>query len=267
MVAIARDDVRVSGAASARPLVLVHGFGCDQEMWRHVVPDLATDHRVVTFDLVGFGSSDVRAYDRERYGTLRGHAADVVGVCRRLGLSDVVLVGHSVSAMTAVLAQQLAPDLITALVLIGPNPRYVDDGDYSGGFSRTDIEGLLDTLDSNQLAWSVAMGPAIMGNPERPELAEELTRSFCRTDPGVARHFARVTFLSDNRADLAGVTVPTLVLQCADDVIAPEFVGRYVHRQIPGSSFVRLAATGHCPHLSAPAETVAAIRAFLGAAG
>ena len=265
MVASSRDDVRVTGAAGARPMVLVHGFGCDQSMWRHVVPDLATDHRVVTFDLVGFGSTDARAYDRERYGTLHGHAADVVAVCRRLGLSDVVLVGHSVSAIIAVLAQQQAPELFTALVLIGPNPRYVDDDGYTGGFSRADIRGLLDALDSNQLAWSAAMGPVIMGNPDRPELAEELTSSFCRTDPGVARHFARVTFLSDNRADLAGVTVPTLVLQCTDDAIAPEPVGRYVHQAVPGSTFVHLAATGHCPHLSAPAETVAAIRAFLGA--
>jgi sigma-B regulation protein RsbQ len=266
VVATARDGVRVTGAATARPMVLVHGFGCDQEMWRLVVPDLATDHRVVTFDLVGFGRSDVRAYDRERYGTLHGHAADVVALCRELELRDVVLVGHSVSAIIAVLAQQLAPELFGALVLIGPNPRYVDDGDYTGGFTRDDIAALLDALDSNQLAWSAAMGPTIMGNPDRPELAEELTRSFCRTDPGVARHFARVTFLSDNRADLAGVTVPTLVLQCTDDAIAPEPVGRYVHRAVPGSTFVQLAATGHCPHLSAPAETVAAIRAFLATA-
>jgi sigma-B regulation protein RsbQ len=263
VIVSARNDLRVSGPADGRPIVFVHGFGCDQEMWRFLVPDFATDHKVVTFDLVGFGSSDVSAYDPQRYGTLRGHAEDLVQICRELELSDVVLVGHSVSAMIGVLAQQQAPEIFGALVMIGPNPRYVDDGDYTGGFSRADIAGLLDALDSNHTSWSVAMGPVIMGNPERPELGEELTASFCRTDPQVARQFARVTFLSDNRADLPTVTVPTLVLQCADDPIAPAAVGHYVHQAIPGSVLTELDATGHCPHLSAPAETIAAIRAFL----
>ncbi len=263
MVVSTRNRPRVTGLAGGRPIVFVHGFGCNQEMWRYLVPEFAPDHQVVTLDLVGFGDSDATAWQPERHGSLAGHAADVVAVCRELGLSDVVLVGHSVSAMIAVLAQQQAPELVGALVLIGPNPRYVDDGDYTGGFSRADIAELLDTLDSNHTGWSAAMAPAIMGNADRPELSAELTASFCRTDPEVARRFARVTFLSDNRADLPGVTVPTLVLQCTDDVIAPEAVGRYVHAAIPGSHLTQLAATGHCPHLSAPAETTAAIRAFL----
>jgi sigma-B regulation protein RsbQ len=258
-----RNDLRVTGLADGRPIVFVHGFGCDQEMWRFLVPDFATDHKVVTFDLVGFGGSDVSAYDPERYGTLRGHADDLVQICRALELSDVVLVGHSVSAMIGVLAQQQAPELFGALVMVGPSPRYVDDGDYIGGFSRADIAGLLDALDSNHTNWSLAMGPLIMGTPDRPELGEELAASFCRTDPQVARQFARVTFLSDNRADLPGVTVPTLVLQCTDDPIAPAAVGRYVHAAIPGSVLTELAATGHCPHLSAPQETITAIRTFL----
>ncbi|OMQ14596.1 alpha/beta hydrolase [Modestobacter sp. VKM Ac-2676] len=263
MVVSTRNHPRVAGPAAARPIVFVHGFGCNQEMWRYLVPDFATDHRVVTLDLVGFGDSDPSAWHPERHGSLAGHAADVVSLCRELGLSDAVLVGHSVSAMIAVLAQQQAPELFGALVLIGPNPRYIDDGEYTGGFSRADIAELLDTLDSNHTGWSTAMGPVIMGNPERPELTAELTASFCRTDPDVARRFARLTFLSDNRADLPGVTVPTLVLQCTDDVIAPEAVGRYVHQAIPGSVLTRLSATGHCPHLSAPEETTAAIRSFL----
>ncbi|TFV62008.1 UNVERIFIED_ORG: alpha/beta hydrolase [Bacillus sp. AZ43] len=244
-------------------MVFVHGFGCDQEMWRFVAPDFAVDHRVVLLDLVGSGRSDLSAYDPQKYGSLSGYAADVVEVCRALDLCDVVLVGHSVSAMIGVLAVQEAPELFGALVMVGPNPRYVDDGDYVGGFSRSDIAGLLDALDANHLGWSAQMAPVIMGNPDRPELAAELTNSFCRTDPDIARQFARVTFLSDNRADLPGVRVPTLVLQCDQDVIAPEVVGRYVHEQVPGSTFVQLRATGHVPHLSAPEETTAAIRGFL----
>jgi sigma-B regulation protein RsbQ len=260
---IMRNRVRVSGASSGRPMVFAHGFGCDQSMWRHVTPDFERDHRVVVFDHVGSGGSDLSAYDPARYGSLRGYAADVVQICRELALTDVVLVGHSVSAMIGVLAVREAPELFGALVMVGPNPRYVDDGDYTGGFSRADIMGLLDSLDSNHLGWSAAMAPVIMGNPEHPELAQELTNSFCSTDPGIAREFARVTFLSDNRADLPGVAVPSLVLQCSEDAIAPEVVGRYVHEHVPGSSFTQLAATGHCPNLSAPEETVAAIRAWL----
>jgi sigma-B regulation protein RsbQ len=260
----ARNCVRESGPPSGRPMLFAHGFGCDQAMWRFVVPDFEVDHRVVLFDHVGAGSSDLSAYDADRYGSLDGYAEDVVEICRELGLSDVVFVGHSVSAMIGVLALRLAPELFGAMVMVGPSPRYVDDEGYVGGFSRSDIAGLLESLDANHLGWSTQMAPVIMGNTDRPELAEELTNSFCRTAPDIARQFARVTFLSDNRADLAAVAVPTLVLQCSQDAIAPEAVGRYVHEHIPGSTFTRLAATGHCPHLSAPAETVAAIRAFLG---
>jgi sigma-B regulation protein RsbQ len=260
---IARNRVRVSGLPDGRPMVFAHGFGCDQEMWRFVAPEFEADHRVVLFDHVGAGRSDLSAYDPARYNSLGGYAEDVVEICRELGLADVVFVGHSVSAMIGVLAAARAPGLFGALVMIGPNPRYVDEGEYTGGFSRADIAGLLESLDSNHLGWSTAMAPVIMGNPDRPELTDELTNSFCRTDPDIARQFARVTFLSDNRADLPGVTLPTLVLQCSVDAIAPDEVGRFVHEQVPGSVLTRLAATGHCPHLSAPQETIAAIRAFL----
>jgi sigma-B regulation protein RsbQ len=258
-----RNRVRLSGVPSGRPMLFAHGYGCDQEMWRFLVPEFEVDHRVVLFDHVGSGKSDLSAYDRDKYGSLAGYAADVVEICRELELSDVVFVGHSVSAMIGVVALQQAPELFGALVMIGPNPRYVDDDGYVGGFSRPDVSGLLEALDANHLGWSAQMAPVIMGNAERPELAQELTNSFCRTDPDIARQFARVTFLSDNRADLPGVAVPTLVLQCSQDVIAPDVVGRYVHERIPGSTFTQLAATGHCPHLSAPEETIAAIRAFL----
>jgi sigma-B regulation protein RsbQ len=260
----ARNCVCVRGVPSGRPMVFAHGFGCDQSMWRFVSPEFERDHRVVLFDHVGAGNSDLAAYDPEKYGSLGGYAADVVEICRELALSDVVFVGHSVSAMIGVLAAAQAPELFGALVLIGPNPRYVDEADYTGGFSRADIAALLDSLDSNHLGWSTAIAPVIMGNADRPELAGELTNSFCRTDPQIARQFARVTFLSDNRRDLPGIGVPTLVLQCSEDVIAPDAVGSYVHEQVPGSVLTRLRATGHCPHLSAPEETTAAIRAFLG---
>ena len=260
---VERNRVNVSGAQEGRPLLFAHGFGCDQTMWRLVAPEFAADHRIVLFDHVGSGQSDLSAYDSEKYGSLGGYAGDVVEICHELGLSDVVFVGHSVGAMIGVLAYHRAPELFGAMVMVGPSPRYVDDGDYVGGFSRSDIAGLLDALDSNHLGWSAHMAPVIMGNPERPELAEELTNSFCRTAPDIARQFARVTFLSDNRADLPGVDVPTLVLQCSEDAIAPDAVGEYVHRQISGSVLVRMRATGHVPQLSAPEETTAAIRAFL----
>ena len=258
-----RNNVVMTGVADGPVVVLAHGFGCDQNLWRLVVPALAARCRVVLFDHVGAGRSDPSAWDARRYSSLDGYAEDVLDICRELDLRDVVLVGHSVSAMVGVLAANAEPSRFDKLVLLTPSPRYVDDGEYRGGFSAADVEELLDSLDSNYLGWSAAIAPVIMGNPDRPELGEELTNSFCRTDPEVARVFARTTFLSDNRADLAKVTVPTLVLECAHDVIAPREVGAYVHARIPGSELVTLDATGHCPQLSAPGATAAAILEFV----
>jgi len=263
--ALRRNNVNVHGDPKARPMMFAHGFGCDQNMWRFVWPAFEDDHRIVLLDHVGAGGSDAAAFDRERYASLRGYADDIVQISRELDLRDIVFVGHSVSAMIGVLAAVAEPDRFGALVLIGPSPRYIDDGAYVGGFSEEDIEGLLDSMDANYLGWSSAMAPVIMGNDDRPELGEELTNSFCRSDPEIARQFARVTFLSDNRGDLGGVRTPCLVLQCSEDPIAPEAVGRYVAAALPQSSFVQLAATGHCPNLSAPQETAAAIRTFVGA--
>ena len=265
MSALARNNVNVRGNPEGRPMMFAHGFGCDQNMWRYVWPAFEDDFRIVLFDHVGAGGSDIAAFEPARYASLRGYADDVVEIARELDLRDMVFVGHSVSAMGGVLAATAEPDRVGALVLIGPSPRYIDDGDYVGGFNEEDIEGLLDSMDANYLGWSSAMAPVIMGNDDRPELGEELTNSFCRRDPDIARQFARVTFLSDNRADLAAVRTPALVLQCSDDPIAPEAVGHYVAGQLPQSSFVQLEATGHCPNLSAPGETIAAIRAFVGA--
>ena len=259
-----QNNVIISGAGT-RPIMFAHGFGCDQNMWRYVAPTFQADHRVVQFDHVGAGGSDLAAYDARRHASLEGYAEDVLEICGQADLTDVVFVGHSLSAMIGALAVAREPARFRGLVMVGPSPRYVNDGDYVGGFSREDIDGLLEALDSNYLGWSSAMAPAIMGNPERPELGEELTNSFCRTNPDIARQFARVTFLSDNRKDLASVHVPTLILQCSEDVIAPDVVGEFVHRNIPGSQLVRLRATGHCPNLSAPEETAAAIAAFVSA--
>ena len=260
---LVRNNVRVSGNPDGRPMMFAHGFGCDQNMWRFVAPAFEDRYRTVLFDYVGAGASDLAAYDPERYNSLQGYAADVVEISEALDLRDVVFVGHSVSAMVGVLAAGTAPDRFGALVLIGPSPRYINDGDYVGGFTEEDITDLLASLDSNYLGWSTAMAPVIMGNADRPVLGAELTASFCRTDPEIQKRFARVTFMSDNRADLARATVPALVLQCSDDVIAPDVVGEYVHRQLNGSQLVKLQASGHCPNLSAPEETVAAISSFL----
>jgi sigma-B regulation protein RsbQ len=248
-------------------MLFAHGFGCDQNMWRHVTPAFEPGYKVVTFDHVGSGASDLTAYSSDRYGSLQGYADDILQICGELELRHVIFVGHSVAAMMGVLAAGQEPDRFDKLILIGPSPRYVDDDGYAAGFTRTDIEGLLEALDSNYLGWSRQMAPLIVGNPERPELGEELTNSFCRTDPEIAKQFARVTFLSDNRDDLRNVHVPTLILQCSEDAIAPPAVGEYVHHSIPGSEMVYMKASGHCPNLSAPQETVAAITSFLSRCG
>ncbi len=263
MNALQRNNVVERGLPDGPPMVFAHGFGCDQNMWRFVWPAFADAHRIVLFDHVGSGGSTTSAFDKSRYATLRGYADDVLEICRELDLREVVFVGHSVSAMIGVLAAAAEPSRFGRLVLVAPSPRYIDDEDYVGGFTREDIEGLLDSMDSNYLGWSSAMAPIIVGNEDRPELGEELTNSFCRSDPEIARHFARVTFMSDNREDLARVRVPSLILQCSDDVIAPDTVGAYVHERLEGSQLVRMEAAGHCPNLSAPDETVAAIESFL----
>lgn len=260
---VRRHNISVSGTPDGQPILFAHGYGCDQNMWRYVAPAFEDDYRVVVFDHVGAGQSDLTAYDPDRYATLDGYAGDVLDICRELDLHDVVFVGHSVSSMIGVLAARREPDRFARLVLVGPSPRYINDDGYMGGFAESDITELLESLESNYLGWSSAITPVIMGNPDRPELAAELEASFCRTDPEIARRFARVTFLSDNRADLAGVAVPTLVLQCTDDAIAPIAVGEYVRDAMPNSELVMLNATGHCPNLSAPDATVAAIKDFL----
>lgn len=244
-------------------MVFAHGYGCSQDAWRRVVPAFEADHRIVLFDHVGAGESDVTAYDRGKYDSLDGYASDLLEILEELDLDDVVFVGHSVSCMIGVIAANTDPSRFGQLILVGPSPRYVNDGSYVGGFEREDITALLESLDDNYLGWSSTMAPVIIGNPDRPELGAELTESFCRVEPRIASHFAEVTFLSDNRDDLPAVRVPTLVVQCSDDVIAPFEVGRYVHEAIPGSRFALLATTGHVPNLSGADELVETIRANL----
>ena len=241
MSAVGRNNVHISGAGPTA-MVFAHGFGCDQNMWRHVSPAFEDRFRVVLFDHVGAGGSDLKAYDPQKYSTLAGYADDIVEIGNEIGLKDAVFVGHSVSAMIGLLASLKSPGMFRSLVMVGPSPRYIDDDGYVGGFKEKQIAELLDFLAENHMGWSTTMAPVIMGNPDRPELGEELTNSFCRTDPDIAKEFARVTFNSDNRADLAKVTIPTLILQCSEDVIAPLAVGEYVHRQIPNSTLVILKA-------------------------
>ena len=262
-----RNNVTVSGRADGPVMLFAHGFGCDQDMWRRLVPHFADSYRLVLFDHVGAGRSDATAYDRAKYGSLDGYAADLLEICASLDLKDVILVAHSVSAMMAVIAAAGEPDRFSRLVLVAPSPRYTNDtaSGYVGGFSREDIESLLVSLDSNYFAWAEALAPMAMGNPEDPELTEELRTSLCRTNPSIARHIARVTFLSDTRHVLEKVRTGSLILQCSDDLLAPLEVGTYVHRHLRGSTLVQLQATGHCPHVSAPEATAAAIQQYLSA--
>lgn len=257
-----RNNVHIIGQGPVT-MVLAHGFGCDQSMWRYFVPAFRDRYRLVLFDLVGSGNSDLSAYVPEKYDTLQGHARDLIEVIDHCGGGPVVYVGHSVSAMIGMLASIIEPGKFTANVMVSPSACHIDSDGYRGGFSNADIHELLETMDSNYLGWSSNMAPAIMGAPRQPELGEELTNSFCRTDPTIAKHFARVTFLSDHRAELAKSTVPTLILQCNDDLIAPVEVGAYIHQNVRRSALVMIENTGHCPHLSAPAPSVEAIRTFV----
>ena len=259
---IKRNNVVIKGKG-AQAIVFAHGFGCDQNMWRYVAPAFENSYRVILFDHVGAGHSDLSAYSPAKYDTLEGYATDIIEIAETLQLKGAIFVGHSVSSMLGIIASLKAPGLFSSLLLVSPSPSYIDDGDYTGGFTKPQIEELLESLDNNHLGWSMAMAPVIMGNPDRKELSEELAHSFCKTNPAIAKQFARVVFLTDKRELLSSVNIPTLILQCSEDVIAPQAVGKYVQQQIRNSELVIMEATGHCPNLSAPGETIAAIQQFL----
>jgi sigma-B regulation protein RsbQ len=257
-----RNNVRVFGKGK-KPILFAHGYGCDQNVWTSITPAFEKDYQLIVFDYVGAGGSDLSAYDKERYSTLKGYSKDVLEICDALSLKEVIFIGHSVSAMIGVLAANDRPELFSKLVFLGPSPRYIHDEGYVSAFERDDLEGLFEMMDNNYLGWSQALAPQIMANPERPELGQTLSNSFCATDPEIAKQFARVTFLSDNRADLEKLTVPSLTLQCAEDIIAPLAVGEFVNTHTRNNQLVILKATGHCSHMSAPEETIEAIKSFI----
>jgi len=257
-----RNHIQVSGKGAAA-MVFVHGFGCDQTMWRFLAPSYQHRFRVVTYDLTGCGQSELSTYDRSKYGSLHGHAAELLEIVDGVTSGPVVIVGHSVGATIGMLAAIAAPQRFAAQVMIGPSPCFINDGDYVGGFSRSDIDELLETMDANYLGWSRSVAPMIMGAPNQPLLRDELTGRFCRNDPEIARHFGRVTFLSDHRAEVPRSTVPALILQCSDDLIAPREVGDWLHRHLPSSTLRVIRNVGHCPHMSAPTESSRTIDAFL----
>lgn len=257
-----RNNIKIKGKGE-NVILFAHGYGCDQNMWRFIIPAFEENYKIVTFDHVGSGKSDWSSYNKNKYSDLKGYASDVVEICEKLNLDKVILVAHSVSAMIALLAAQKRPDLFTRIIMIGPSPKYINDNEYFGGFSEEDIMDMIDALDNNYLGWSSSITPVIMGNPDKPELTEELKNSFCQHDPEIAKHFARVTFLGDNRKDLPTLTTPTLIIQCSEDIIAPVKVGEYVYKSIPNSRMSMIEATGHCPHLSHPKQTIDIIKNYL----
>jgi sigma-B regulation protein RsbQ len=257
-----RNNVKISGKGT-QPMMFAHGFGCDQHSWQFITEAFEDDYKIILFDYVGAGKSDLSAFDPQKYSELEGYAEDVLDICEALDLHHAIFVGHSVSSMIGVLAANKNPEYFEKLILIGPSPRYMNDEGYYGGFERNDLENLFEFMDSNYLGWSSAMAPAIMGNASRPELGEFLTNSFCTTDPEIARSFARTTFFSDNRSDLKEVKVPSLTLQCREDIIAPEQIGKFVEENMPQNTLYLMRATGHCPHISEPQETISAIKNFL----
>jgi sigma-B regulation protein RsbQ len=257
-----RNSVTISGQGT-QPMVFAHGYGCDQQVWSDIITAFEPDYKIITFDYVGAGQSDLSAYNKDRYSTLNGYARDILEIYQALDLKDTILVGHSVSSMIALLAAVERPELFSKLIFLGPSARYLNDGEYFGGFEPQDLEDLFTMMDNNYLGWSRALAPSIMGNNDRPELGERLTNNFCATDPEIAQQFARVTFLSDNRADLPKLKVPSLTLQCSNDIIAPVQVGHFIKEHVQDNTLVIMEASGHCPHMSAPQETIAAMKAYL----
>jgi sigma-B regulation protein RsbQ len=257
-----RNNVKITGKG-VQPMLFAHGFGCSQDMWRLITPAFENDYKLILVDYIGAGESDKSTYSAEKYSTLDGYASDILEIITELGLSDVIFVGHSVSCMIGQLAANQRPDLFSRLIHICPSPRYIDDEGYKGGFSRADLENLLTMMDNNYKLWAATVGPLIMGNADKPQLGEELTQSFCAYDIDIAKQFARVTFFSDNREDLPKSKVPSVILQCADDVIAPEAVGKYINENTPLSMLYYMRATGHCPHVSHPVETVNLVKKYL----
>lgn len=258
-----RNNVSETGEGPV--IILVHGFGCDKTMWRHVLPDLARDHRVITYDLTGFGASDLSAYDFERYGTLDTHVDDLVEIMDAKGVETAALVGHSISGNMVMLAAERLGPRVRGVIMVSPSPRFIDDPatGYHGGFSVEDIEGLLSFMEENHLGWSEQMAPTIAGQAAGMPEASKLTQSFCQTDPRIARHFGRITFHTDQRAALSRAACPSLILHCTNDTLVPNAVAEWMQSNIPNSEIAMMDVTGHCPHMTAPDRTISAVRGFL----
>jgi len=261
-----RNNVKIFGNGE-QPIVFAHGFGCDQEMWRYIVPSFEEDYRVVLFDYVGSGESQLAYYNRDKYNSLQGYADDVIDIMETLNLQNAIFVGHSVSGMIGMLASIREPEYFERIVMLGPSPRYMNDlPDYYGGFEKHEIKELLNMMEMNFIGWASYLAPIVMQNADRKELSEELEKSFCSRDPHIARQFAEVTFMSDCREDLVEASVPSLILQCADDSIAPVEVGDYLHAHLKNSTLQQMCARGHYPHLSHPEETTRLIKQYLASA-
>lgn len=258
-----RNNVRSFGKG-VQPMMFAHGFGCDQHMWRFITPAFENEYRIILFDYVGAGKSDISSYNPDRYSSLQGYAQDVLDICKEMQLSEVIFVGHSVSSMIGLLAAVEKPECFSNIIMVGPSPCYINDDGYTGGFERSDIEGLLETMEKNYIGWANFLAPNIMGNSDRPHLSDELTESFCSTDPVIASQFARATFFSDNRRDLSKLSTPSLILQCSEDIIAPLEVGKFLHQKLSNSTLKIMKARGHCPHMSEPEETTTLIKEYLG---
>lgn len=257
-----RNNVQISGKGETI-LIFAHGYGCDQNMWRKVVPHFEENYRILLFDHVGSGQSDETAYDFEKYSSLQGYADDLLDICDAFCDGNTVFVGHSVSAMIGVLASAKKTEIFRSMVLIGPSPCYINQDGYHGGFTAKDIDELVSTLENNYLGWSHYITPVIAGAEDDGAVAKELENSFCRMNPAIAKHFAKVTFMGDNRADLHHADVPSLVIQCNPDVISPVEVGKYVAEKLPDGYYKELKVPGHCPHLTAPEATAEAMHSFL----
>ena len=259
---LVRNNVRIIGTGT-RTLLFAHGFGCDQNTWLAIIPAFQENYQIILFDYVGAGSSDLSAYDRNRYNSLEGYAQDIVDICGQLHLSEITFIGHSVSSMIGLLALKLQPSIFEKIVFIGPSPRYINEPGYHGGIDQADLEELLEVMDSNYLGWSQMVAPSIMGNADQPQLAEGLVKSFCSTDPAIAKEFARVTFLSDNREDLQHLRIPSLTIQCNDDFLTSYAVAEYINEHTVNNQIIMLESSGHCPHLSDPDGVIKAIKTFI----
>lgn len=265
--ALKRHAITIEGTGD--DLVLfAHGYGCDQTVWQRVRPAISALTTTVAFDITGAGLSDLSHFQPHgRHSSLEGYACDLIEVCEALDTRSITLVGHSVSAIIGVIAAVKKPDLFDSLVLVAPSACYLNLRDYQGGLDEQQLAGLMELMGSNFSNWADVVTPIIMGNPDRPALATELSHSFCRWNEAAAKHFAYLTFMSDCRSYLPLVKPDCLIIECIDDAIAPRSAVAHLHGALPRSAAVKLQAQGHCPHVSAPQETAQAITRHLRSRG